>query len=141
MYLIHQYQFHQILILINVNDVVLNLVADDTEDNGYCAEGNCYYKVWPWDGSVSSNYIGGYDEDWGSVAADNGNCSKSAKERPRCIPNGLGTSIIEEYNWTNNFLNGNVTLETKYQIKNNNIGKFNVSCYNNTGWQNIYDDY
>ena len=113
---------------ITVNNVSL-LISDETEDAASCS-GNCH-----------SSYYRGYDEDWGSVAADNGNCSQSAKDKPTCILNGLGTSIVEEYNWNSNWLNGNVILETKYWIKNNNIGKFNVSCYNNTGWQNIYDDY
>ena len=117
----------------------LVLIKDETEDNGYCSDGNCYYNVWG-NGQVDSNYLRGFDEDWGSVAYDNGNCTSKIDRPGRCTLNGKGTDIVEEYNWTNNFLNGNLTLETKYEIKASATGTFNVSCFTGASWQNLYGD-
>jgi len=104
----------------------LNLVSDDTEDSSSCS-GNCH-----------TSWIRGADEQWGSVAADVGNCT-SRDERPGpCTPNWKGTGIVEEYNWNSNFLNNNVTLESKYEIRAN--GMYNVSCYNGASWQSLFGD-
>ena len=91
-------------------------VSDDTEDSASCS-GNCH-----------SSYYRGYDEDWGSVAADNGGCNKPQKDK-RCTPNGIGTEIIEYYEWINEFNSKDVVLEDKYEIKNGNIGQWKVYCY------------
>jgi hypothetical protein len=107
---------------VSANFALLNLVKDDTEDASSCS-GNCH-----------PSWTRGLDENWGSVAADAGNCSGEG----RCTPNGVGTGIVEEYNWTNNFLNGNVTLESKYEIRAS--GRYNVSCYNGASWQELFSD-
>ena len=108
------------------NGVCTVYSSDDTEDSASCA-GNCH-----------SSWARGADENWGDVAADNGNCTN--EDRPRmCVPNAIGTNIQEEYNWTATFQK-EVKIETKYQIKSP-TGSFNVSCYNNTGWMNIYSDF
>jgi hypothetical protein len=106
------------------NGVCINYTYNDKEDNASCF-GNCH-----------PSWTRGVDELWGSVAADIGNCS-SDMERGRCIPNWLGTGIVEEYNYTGTFQK-QVTLESKYEIRAN--GAFNISCYNASSWQNIYND-
>ena len=46
----------------------------------------------------------------------------------------------EEYNWNPNWLNANVSLETKYQIRASSTGTYNASCWNGASWVNIYGD-
>jgi hypothetical protein len=87
-------------------------------------------------GNCLPGYQRAYDEDWGSVAADNGGCSGGER---RCIPNNRGTNITEEYSWDLNLgLSEDLRLVSKYEIRS--YGLIEIFCWGYNNWISIYAD-
>jgi hypothetical protein len=92
------------------------------QSSAWCS-GNCY------------SWMSAVDNDWGSVANDNGGCANLSEGQ--CISNRVGTEIYENYS-INQFESG-FKIESKYEIKSDG-GSFKQYCKSIFGWTEFYSD-